>query len=148
MNENIVKRRLSMVKKRSMGLTLADTVKELHSEYKVSKTWLYADWRSRDQWLPYILDLKDAERNYWDCLAFHKQIRDWAVIQYLKADNSSASIGALNLLRGLNQDFMNMLSPGDRSDPTRNINISAWKLGETEVLIKGLGLGDKHPAPS
>jgi hypothetical protein len=128
-----------MVKKRSMGLSLQQVVKELHAEFKVSRSWLYSDWRNRDRWLPIILDLKDSKRTYWDCVAFHRQIRDWAVLQYLKADNSNAAIGALNLLRGLNHDFMELFPEsliasvsGKRGEELNEV------LKEYEIALKAL----------
>lgn len=113
MKEITVKRRLDMVKKRSMGLSLQQTVKELQGTYDVSKQWLYQDWKDRHKWLPAILDLSDTKRLYWDLVAFHNQIKEWAVLQYLKADNSNAAIGALRLLRDLNLDFSELIITRD-----------------------------------
>ena len=113
MNENIVKRRQEMVKRRSMGTSLQVVVKELHEEYGVSKTRLYEDYRCRHKWIPYIMDIKDANLAYWDIMASHQQVKDWAILQYLKADNSSAAIGALRLIRDLNLDFADLLITRD-----------------------------------
>lgn len=64
MKKTIVKRRLDMVKKRSMGVPLQQVVPDLHTEYGVSKTWLYHDWQQREKRLPAIMDIRDANLAY------------------------------------------------------------------------------------
>jgi len=114
LNETIVKRRLEMIKKRGMGLSLQAVVSDLHTEYKVSKSWLYQDYRNRQHWIPLIMDIKDANLAYWDIMASHRQIKDWATLQYLKAgDNANAAVGALRLLRDLNLDFAELFITRD-----------------------------------
>jgi hypothetical protein len=109
LNETIVKRRLDMVKKRGMGLPLRDVVSELHTEYGVTKTWLYHDWQQRDKWLPLVMDVEDANLAYWDIVAFHNRLKELAMLQYLKSDNSSAAVGAINSARQINLDLSKLL---------------------------------------
>ena len=108
MNENILKRRSEMVTLRSKGLSLLEVVKDLHVKYDLSKSWLYQDWKDRQRWLPMVLDLKDLNVVYWDLVACHQEIKRLAFLQYYKADNSSSAVGALNLIRAINLDFMQM----------------------------------------
>jgi len=60
----MVKRRLDRVKKRSIGGPLQQVVSDLHTEYGVSKTWLYHDWQQREKCLPAIMDIRDANLAY------------------------------------------------------------------------------------
>jgi len=98
-----------MLKKRGVGLSLVEVVKELSVEYDVSPRTLYYDWRNRKGWMETVLEIEDPEAFFLDLVASHRELRKFAILEYLKGDNSSARIGALRLLRDLNKDFHEMI---------------------------------------
>ena len=100
-----------MVKRRAVGISLAEVVKELATEYQVSQRALYHDWMIRKKWLKILLEIGDPETFFLDLVSSHKEIYRWASLEYLKGDNSNARIGALRLLRDLNKDFHEMIVP-------------------------------------
>ena len=109
MNQKILERRRYLIKNLSTGLPLADVVKETAVLFKVSTRAIYYDYRRHKNWLPYVLEIQDPERFLMDLLATHREIMDKAKLEYLKADNSAARIGALRLQRDLNKDFHEMI---------------------------------------
>ena len=109
MRSNLYERRRKMLKKRGVGLSLVEVVKELSVEYDVSPRTLYYDWRNRKGWMETVLEIEDPEAFFLDLVASHRELRKFAILEYLKGDNSSARIGALRLLRDLNKDFHEMI---------------------------------------
>ena len=108
MRANLLERRLKMLKLNSMALPLVDVVKTLSDEYDVTKQALYHDWKKRGEWQTEIFDLDDLKQLCLDIYANHREIYRMASREYLTGDNSSARVGALNLLRKLNLDFLEM----------------------------------------
>ena len=105
MKGELIERRQKMVRQRAKGLPLNIVVNQLSQEYTRTKQALYKDWRNRKTWIKGILDLDDPETVFFDFYARHEEIYQMTVMEYYKADNSSAKIGALRLLRDLNRDF-------------------------------------------
>lgn len=109
MRANLLERRLEMTKLRNSGLPLSTTVKNLATKYEVTARAIYRDWSNRKIWLKTILELKDPETVFLDLLSRHSQIYKMAVLEHLRADNSNARVGALNLMRNINKDFVDMI---------------------------------------
>jgi len=109
MRTNLLERRSEMIKLRSSGLPLSTTVNDLAEKYEVTSRAVYKDWQNRKAWLKTILELKDPETFFLDLLARHEEIYKKAVFEHLKADNSNARVGALNLMRKVNKDFVEMV---------------------------------------
>ena len=105
MYEELVERRRKMVRKRAKGLPLNIVVNQLSKEYSRTKQALYKDWRNRKTWIKDILELGDSETVFFDFYARHEEIYQMTVMVYYQADNSSAKVGALRLLRDLNRDL-------------------------------------------
>lgn len=113
MKELIYSRRSEMVKQRSLGHPLHQVVKDLHVKYDVSIRTLYYDWKHRAKWLPIILDLKDIKTTLLELLATHRELKRYALMEYLSGDNTSAKVGALRLIRDLNLDFNELIVTRD-----------------------------------
>lgn len=113
MLETLLERRQEMLRLKATGLSLAKIINDISVKYEITTRGLYADWSNRKRWIKAILSLEDPETFFLDVLATHKQIYNRASIEYLKADNSNAKIGALRLLRDLNRDFYEMVSIHD-----------------------------------
>lgn len=109
MRANLLERRLEMTKLRNNGLPLSSTVKNLADKYEVTTRAIYRDWSNRKTWLKTILGLKDTETFFLDLLSRHNEIYNMAVVERLRADNSNARVGALNLMRNINKDFVEMI---------------------------------------
>jgi hypothetical protein len=97
-----------MLKLNSTALPFVDVVKTLSDEYGVTKQAFYHDWKKRGEWQTEIFDLDDLKQLCLDIYANHREIYRMASREYLTGDNSSARVGALNLLRKLNLDFLEM----------------------------------------
>ena len=136
MQANIVERRRELLKLRSLGVSLPDAVKELASKFDVSARTIYSDWEKRKDWIGLFLDIGDPEAFSLDILSNHRQIYSFAVKEYLSADNSSARIGALRLLRDLNLDLNELVTLNgllERGKPVEDRGVEA-PLGRGEVL--------------
>jgi hypothetical protein len=94
---DLVERRQKMVRQRAKGLPLNMVVNQLSNEYSRTKQALYKDWRNRKIWIKGILDLDDPETVFFDFYTRHEEIYQMTVMEYYKADNSSAKVGALRL---------------------------------------------------
>jgi len=108
LQEKLLERRREMLRMRSKGLSLNVVVNDLSQKYDRTREALYKDWRRRKAWIKALLDLGDPEAVFLDILARHEDIYRMTVMECLQADNSSAKIGALRLLRDLNRDFYDM----------------------------------------
>lgn len=113
MMETLLERRQEMLRLKATGLSLAKIINDLSQKYEITVRGLYLDWGNRKRWIKAILSLEDPETFFLDVLATQKQIYKHAFLEYLKADNSSAKIGALRLLRDLNKDLYEMVSLHD-----------------------------------
>lgn len=113
MLEKLLERRQEMLRMKSTGLSLAKIIEDLSVKYEISVRGLYKDWAGRARWIKAILSMEDPEVFFLDVLATQKQIYNRAYMEYLKADNSNARIGALRLLRDLNKDLYEMVSLHD-----------------------------------
>ena len=140
MRMDLLERRQKMVKRRAVGVSLAEVVKELALEYQVSHRALYHDWMIRKKWLKTLLEIGDPETFFLDLVSSHREIYRWASLEYLKGDNSNARIGALRLLRDLNKDFYEMIVPRHIIQTTK----SEVKVEHTEREIQDIlrGLDD------
>jgi hypothetical protein len=110
---NLLERRQKLLKMRSMGVSLAEAVKDLSERYDVSTRTVYYDWRNRKKWIEAVLGIEDPEAFFLDLVANHGEIYRLASLEYLKGDNSAARIGALRLLRDLNRDMGEMIITRD-----------------------------------
>ena len=95
-------RRKELLKNRNLGMNLADNVNLLAAKYDVTKRAVYKDFKNRKAWIPVILQIEDTDTVFLDLLSQHKELYRLCSLEYLKADNSNAKIGALRLLRDLN----------------------------------------------
>lgn len=109
MRTKLFERRTEMVQLRAKGLPLSYVVNNLMDKYEVSRQALYADWKRRKHWIEILLSIQDPETVFMDLLSRHEEIRKQAILERVKADNSNARIGALNLERRINMDFFEML---------------------------------------
>jgi len=109
MKADLIERRQKLLSLRGMGISLADAVKELATQFSVSTRAVYLDWSNRKDWLESIIDLKDKDNFFMEILAGHKEIHKRAVAEYLHGDNSASRIGALRLMRDLNKDLFEMV---------------------------------------
>ncbi len=136
MKTNLLERRQECLKLRSKGFSLAYIVKELAEKYEVTPRAIYYDWKQRKAWLQGLLEIKDPQTFFLDILATHKEIYKQAVLEQLKADNSSARIGALNLQRKLNKDLAEMLLYRDAVDRLERLEerTKLERKGEWKIL--------------
>jgi len=109
LNTKLLERRTDLLKNRSLGLSLSETVQHLAEKYDVSEKLIYYDWRVREKWMEGVLGIADNKAFLCDLLANHKELYRLTLKEYLGADNSAAKIGALRLLRDLNMDFHEMV---------------------------------------
>jgi hypothetical protein len=100
---------MDLLKNRSFGLSLAETVQILAKKYDVSEKLIYYDWRTREKWMEGLLGIKDSKAFLYNLLANHKEIYRLTLKELFVGDNSAARIGALRLLRELNKDFHEMV---------------------------------------
>ena len=98
-----------MLKLKSMGFPLGEVVKELAEKYQISTRSLYYDFKNRKTWMEALLGIDDPKAFFVDLLSNHQEIYRLTSLEFLKADNSNARIGALKLLRDLNKDFVELL---------------------------------------
>ena len=113
MNARLRERRLEMMKLLSFGSSLTVVVKDLAKVYQVTERAIYRDYSNRKAWMAGFLGIKDPQVFLMDLLSTHREIKRLATREYLVADNSSARIGALKLLRDLNMDFHTLISTVD-----------------------------------
>jgi hypothetical protein len=110
---NLLERRQKLLKMRSMGVSLAEAVKDLAERFDVSTRAVYYDWRDRKKWIEVVLGIEDPETFFLDLVANHGELYRLASLEYLKGDNSAARIGALRLLRDLNRDMRELIVTQD-----------------------------------
>lgn len=132
MSLKLVERRQNLLNLRSRGISLSQAVKELAERYGVSPRQLYYDWKSRGQWMEEMLDVKDKDTFLLDLVSNHKEIYRLASLEYLKAENENARIGALRLLRDINLDFAEMIVSKDTRDRVEAIE---GKMIKGSVLV-------------
>jgi len=84
-------------------------VNHLAEQYSVTTRAIYKDWKNRKAWLQGLLEVQDPGTFFLDILSNHREIDKLAMLEYAKADNSNARIGALNLRRKINRDFAEMM---------------------------------------
>lgn len=125
MKTNLIERRQKMLKLKTAGLSLVKVVKDLSRQYDVSMRAIYLDWQNRKTWLPSLLGMRDPETFCLDLLSTHKEIHRLAMMEYFRADNSNAKIGALRLLRDLNNDFAEMIVLQDLSSRVEAVEAKA-----------------------
>jgi len=113
MLENLLTRRQEMLKLKSTGMSLVTIINDLSVKYDITRRGLYLDWGNRKRWIKGILSLEDPETFFLDVLTTQKEIYKHTFLEYLKADNSNAKIGALRLLRDLNKDMYEMVCVHD-----------------------------------
>ncbi len=133
MRANLLERRLEMVKLRSSGFPLSYTVNNLARKYEVSTRAVYKDYQNRKTWLKGILEMKDPETFFLGLLARHEEIYKKAAFEHLKADNSSARVGALNLMRNINKDFVEMVVLQGFSKDLGEIEEKLREMGKLET---------------
>ena len=121
MHTTLMERRRKMLQYKSEGLSLADIVKHLATEYNVSLRSLYYDWEKRKQWMATVLEISDPETFFLDLVSRHHDIYRMTILEYLRGDNSNARIGALRLLRDINNDFQEMIVTQDLHDRIRQL---------------------------
>ena len=86
-----------------------------------------------------IMGLRDPETFFLDVTSSHMEIYKMTVVEYLRADNSNARVGALRLLRDLNRDLYNMNVTPDIMERLERIE----ELAQKEVSM-GKSLGEIH----
>jgi hypothetical protein len=115
MQLKLLERRRELIKNKNLGFSLSDVVTALASKYDVTEQAIYNDYRRRKTWLPFLLEIDDPQGFFYDLLAQHREIYRLCSLEFLKADNSNAKIGALRLLRDLNMDLIELVSLHDVS---------------------------------
>lgn len=108
MNEMLYERRRKMLTLLNQGISLSQVVKTLSQEHQISPRALYYDYKKRGSWLPYFIGSENQETFLYELLVEHKRIQGLALVEYRKADNSNARIGALRLMREINKDFIEL----------------------------------------
>lgn len=145
MKGTLLKRRTNMLKMTAEAYPLVDIVNVLSAEYAVSKQAIYKDWRNRGSWQTQLLELGSLSQLCKDLYATHKQLYTMAVQAYREAEQDTAKIGALRLLRDLNLDFATMFPnvidihvKGSKGD-----DINALLRKYQEIYEEEGGSGDK-----
>jgi len=105
----LLERRQECVTLKAKGFPLPYIVKQMSEKYHVTPQAVYRDWQIRGKWLKALLQIKNPETFFYDCLARHEEIYKQALVERMEADNSNAKIGALNLMRHINRDFVEMV---------------------------------------
>jgi hypothetical protein len=113
MNKKILERRRNLLNLRCNGVLLSEAVKSLSAKYGVSERQVYADWRCRSRWMSWFVDLGKGSDALRDVLARHESIYASASREYRSAQNDSARIGALRLMRDLDTDLVEFMVTGD-----------------------------------
>jgi len=113
MNRSILDRRRNLLNLRCNGVLLSEAVKSLSAKYGVSERQIYADWKTRERWMGWFIDLGGGSDALRDVLARHETIYSDAAREYRRAGNDSARIGALRLMRDCNRDVFEFLIPGE-----------------------------------
>jgi hypothetical protein len=113
LNENLLKRRQKLLNFRNNGVSLPQAVKSLSDEFKVSQRQIYYDWKTRERWMGWFIDLGGGSDALRDVLARHESIFANAAREYRSAGNDSARIGALRLMRDIDCDVFEFMVTGD-----------------------------------
>ncbi len=113
MRQNILDRRRNLLNLRCNGVLLSEAVKSLSAKYGVSERQVYADWRCRSRWMSWFIDLDGGSEALRDILARHESIFSDASREYRRAQNDSARIGALRLMKDINLDVAEFLVQAD-----------------------------------
>jgi hypothetical protein len=110
LNPHLLNRRKELVQALVRGDALTNIIGDLSEKYHVSRNALYKDYQRRANWMPSILAIDNREAFYMDLLAIHQDIFRLYRIQYFSADNTSAAVGCLRLLRDLNMDLIDLIT--------------------------------------
>lgn len=105
MRINLLKRRKEMLRLSNSGLHLSDYVQDLAIKYGVTVRAIYRDHQIRGEWIETLIDVADPLVFFAELMESHRDLKKKAVTEYLKADNSSAAVGALRLIKDLNRDY-------------------------------------------
>ena len=105
---SLLERRQEIRRLRGKGLPLNVIVNDLAPKYEVTPRAIYKDWKNRKHRIKALLSLGDPDAVFLDIVSRHNEIFRIAMVEYLSADNSSAKVGAIKLLRDLNRDLYDM----------------------------------------
>ena len=113
MKQSILERRRNLLNLRCNGVLLSEAVKSLSAKYGVSERQVYHDWKTRAKWMGWFIDLGEGSDALRDVLARHESIYASASREYRSAQNDSARIGALRLMKDINLDVAEFLVQAD-----------------------------------
>ena len=113
MNSSLLERRAYLAKARSQGVSLPAAVTAVAKKFNTSPRNIYRDWETRSAWLESVLGIEDRQAVFLDMLSTHREVLELASLEFHRADNSSARLGALNLVRKANLDLLVFLSDLD-----------------------------------
>lgn len=110
---------------------LSVAVKQLAEKYHVSPRAVYGDWSRRGEWAGAFVDLRGSGTLLIDLVTRHEELYSRAFSAYAQADNSSARVGALRLLRELNLDLNDLAVSRDLLERVERLEEAAKKGGES-----------------
>ena len=137
MKQEVLERRLDLLRLEGNGLLPAEIVKELSQKYQKSERNIYYDFETKHKWQPQIEQLKKATLKI---INRHDQLYRKASLGYLQAEDTKSKLFALNLMRTLNKDSFDMLqSTGEIEKAPEKAEITAkttttiiWKAWKPE----------------
>ena len=127
MQQNTLDRRLELLRLEGNGLLPPEIVKELSVKFAVTGRTVYYDLQTRGVWQPVLTEMKEALLrgiNRYDQL-FRK-----ASLAYMQASNERDKLAALDLMRTINKDAVELLrSSGKLEKPA----VEASEEGRKEI---------------
>lgn len=107
MKQEVLERRLDLLKLEGNGLLPAEIVKELSVKYNKTERNIYYDFETKHKWQP---QLEQLEKALLTVINRHDQLYRKASLNYIKAENQKQKLYALNLMRQINKDAFDILA--------------------------------------
>jgi hypothetical protein len=111
MRQQVLERRVELLKMEGSGFSTIDIVKHLSQKYGVSERQLYYDYEKRKIWQTMIQQLADPEALMLKIINRYEQIYQKASFIQLQADNDNARIGALRTMLEANHALHLTITP-------------------------------------
>lgn len=105
MRQNVLERRVELLKMEGLGVSRPDIVKQLSQKYDVSPRMVNYGFQRRTGWQGLIQEISNPERLLLKIVNRHEQIYQRAAFMHLSADNDNAKIGALRVMLEANKSL-------------------------------------------